>query len=54
MRLRRGSITNVKDLKAALKEEWGLLEVDYLKSLVASMSRRCQTVIEAKGGNTKY
>jgi len=45
---------NLTELKAALQEEWDSIDPDMTKSLVDSMSRRCQAVIAAKGGNTKY
>lgn len=51
---RRSSISNIKNLKIALIEEWARMDTEFAKHLVASMGRRCQAVIDAKGGPTKY
>lgn len=37
-----------------LKEAWTNIDKDVLKSLVESMPRRLQAVIQAKGAHTKY
>ncbi|GAA5814916.1 hypothetical protein MFLAVUS_008419 [Mucor flavus] len=42
------------ELTAALKEEWSLLDADYLETLFSSMGRRRQAVIEAEGSIAKY
>ena len=51
---RRPQMKTLKDLEAVLQEEWSKLDVEYAERLVASMTRRCQAVIEARGGTTKY
>ncbi|MBM6387041.1 MAG: transposase [Paenibacillus sp.] len=51
---RRTSIHNMNDLKADLEEERRRMDIEFAQRLVASMSRRCQAVIVAKGGPTKY
>ncbi|GAA5813989.1 hypothetical protein MFLAVUS_007479 [Mucor flavus] len=42
------------ELTAVLKEEWLLLAVNYLETLLSSIGRRCQAVIEAEGSIPKY
>ena len=42
------------ELFQALEDGWKRLPVDLLTRLVASMPSRCQAVIDAKGGTTKY
>jgi transposase len=54
IREKRPSLTNVDELKVALKEAWGEIHVDLAARLVGSMNGRCQAVIDAKGGPTKY
>lgn len=44
----------MNDLKADLEEEWRRMDIEFAQRLVASMGRRCQAVIDAKGGPTKY
>lgn len=41
-------------LRAYVKQAWEALPEDFLKSLLASMPRRCEAVIEANGMHTKY
>lgn len=45
---------NEDELFAILKEAWEALPADTLQHLVESMPRRCQAVIDANGGPTKY
>ncbi|GIY83690.1 transposable element Tcb1 transposase [Caerostris darwini] len=47
-------ITSKEVLKTVLKEEWAKISVETTKTLVESMSRRLQAVIQAKGYATKY
>lgn len=47
-------IKNVDELKTALNVAWEGIHVDLAKRLVDSMKDRCQAVIDAKGGPTKY
>ena len=51
---RRVFIKNIHELKAALEEVWGEIHVDLAARLVGNMNDRCQAVIDAKGGPTKY
>lgn len=45
---------NIDELKCALKEEWENLDCSHFESVVASMPRRINAVLEAGGGPTKY
>ncbi|GFY10986.1 transposable element Tcb1 transposase [Trichonephila clavipes] len=47
-------ITSKEVLKKVLREEWAKLSVETPKTLVESMPRRLQAVIQAKGYATKY
>ncbi|EPS35363.1 hypothetical protein H072_11274 [Dactylellina haptotyla CBS 200.50] len=44
----------VKQLKAVLEEVWYSLAAEYFENLAASMPKRVQAVIDAKGWYTKY
>ena len=52
--IRKHEITNKEILKNKLQEEWNKIEPQYLTKLIASVPRRLQNVINAKGGHTKY
>lgn len=52
--LRKRVVKTVVELKAALHDIWANIEEDTTRTLVESMKRRLQAVIEAKGGPTKY
>jgi hypothetical protein len=41
-------------LRAAVKEAWDAVPVEFLRELINSMPARCQAVIDAEGGYTKY
>ncbi len=45
---------NGDDLKAALKATWASITPEQCHRLIASMPRRIDAVIHAKGGPTKY
>jgi hypothetical protein len=45
---------NVRELAGALVEEWGNVSQHELANLVQSMRRRCTSVLNAAGGNTRY
>jgi len=54
LRSRRPDIKNTEDLRQTLIEIWEELVPEFAKTLVSSMSKRCQGVIDAKGDATKY
>lgn len=45
---------NSEDLERYAKEEWKKIPKELCADLVVSMPRRCQAVIDARGGATKY
>ena len=44
----------LQELVDALLEEWRVIPQETICRLIRSMSRRCQAVIRARGGNTRY
>ncbi len=46
--------TNEKELFELLSDSWQNLSLNLLQSLVESMPKRCQAVIDADGWPTKY
>ena len=46
--------TNAKELKAAIEASWSSITPRQCHRLIASMPRRIDAVIHAKGGPTKY
>ena len=51
----RGRVCKTEmDLYQTMQEEWRRIPLNYLRSLVASMHRRCEAVIANKGMPTKY
>lgn len=53
-KIRERGPRNLSDLKAIVLEEWNKITTDVCQKLVESMPRRCQAVIDSKGGHTKY
>ena len=53
-RIRKKNMKNNTELWETIQEEWNQISVDVCKTLVDSMPRRCQAVLEAKGYATKY
>lgn len=47
-------VTNKENYFLALKKAWDELDPQHLRNLVESMQKRCQLVIEAKGGHIDY
>ena len=45
---------NVRDLKDAILVAWNEIELDTLQNVVKSMPDKLVSIIETKGGNTKY
>ena len=48
------SFSKKDNLKVAIEEAWEKIQPEETKSLVKSMPRRLEAVIQAKGGQTKY
>ena len=46
--------SNKEELFRVVSEAWSNITSDRCRTLVQSMGRRCQAVIDAKGGPTKY
>ncbi|ORE05197.1 hypothetical protein BCV72DRAFT_331613 [Rhizopus microsporus var. microsporus] len=51
---RRSEIRNIEELSVALREELEKISPGLAAYLVGSMKARCEAVIAAKGGLTKY
>jgi transposase len=41
-------------LREAVAEAWNAITTDQIRELIQSMPARCQAVIDAQGGHTKY
>lgn len=54
IRSRNVAPTNVRQLFVALQEEWETIPQQHIQRLVSSMSRRCRSMIVARGGHTPY
>jgi transposase len=54
LRQRRQQPGNVQQLRQALVAEWNAIHQPDIGTLVNSMRRRCQAVIDAQGGHTRY
>ena len=51
---RRSGIRNTEELSVVLRKEWEKINPGLTACVVGSMKARCEAVIEAKGGSTKY
>ena len=47
-------VENVRDLANALKQEWTRIPQRVIRKLIFSMRRRCDAVVVAAGGHTRY
>lgn len=54
VRERTDDVTTLQDLARILVEEWDAIPQNRIRRLVQSMRRRCQAVIAAFGGSTRY
>ena len=45
---------NVGELRIAVVEEWRRLSQETIDNIILSMPRRVETLIRARGGNTRY
>ena len=55
-RLRQRDVApaNLRQLSFALREEWAAIPQQQIQRLIGSTSRRCRSLIEARGGHTPY
>lgn len=54
VRARDPPVENLLELEQALHEEWNNIPMQSIRSLIQSMRRRLQSVINARGGYTQY
>lgn len=54
VRMRQNQPETLRDLSRALVEEWNNMPVDRINTLIGSMRRRCEAVVVANGGHTRY
>lgn len=54
VRQRQHPPTNLRELREAVVQEWQNIPQRSVRLLVRSMRRRCQAVIDARGGHTRY
>lgn len=53
-RLARRNIPNIAALAPAIAEEWAAIPQDLVRRIIRSMRSRCEAVIRAQGGATRY
>lgn len=51
---RRRQMDNVRQLEAALVQEWNAIPQNTIQRLINSMRRRCTACVNANGGHTRY
>jgi hypothetical protein len=44
----------LQQLVNALQDEWNNIPQQAIRTLISSMGRRCQAVIDSRGGHTRY
>ena len=54
VRHRQQQSQTLQQLRDALQDEWRRIPQRHLRRLIHSMPNRCQAVIDARGGNTRY
>lgn len=54
VRARQPAPQSLRQLAVALQEEWVNIPQEVIRNLILSMGRRCQAVINARGGHTRY
>lgn len=54
LRKRNPQPDNLQELAVVLAEEWTLIDQQIIDNCITSMPRRCQAVIAARGGPTRY
>lgn len=54
VRSRQNAPQTMEELSGAIQEEWENVSQEFINNLVESMPRRCQAVIDVRGGPTRY
>lgn len=54
VRQRQPAPQSLQQLANALQAEWANIPQQFIQNLTSSMGRRCQAVIDANGGHTRY
>ena len=54
MQVREPPVQNIRQLEAALHQEWQQLSQQDIQRLTGGMRRRVEAVIQARGGYTRY
>lgn len=54
VKVQENNPTSLQQLRQVIVNEWNKIAPETTAKLVASMPRRCQAVVHAKGGHTKY
>lgn len=54
VRRRPNHLQSLAELEQALIQEWNNLPLVLIRRYIRSMSRRCNAVINSRGGHTKY
>lgn len=44
----------LQELKVALVEEWDSIDQNVIRQLIQGMPRRIHTLLDVRGGNTRY
>ena len=50
----QNSSETLQELRDALVHEWNNIPQAFIQQLIGSMRRRCETVVAARGGHTRY
>jgi hypothetical protein len=45
---------SLQQLMNALQDEWNNIPQQVIRTLITPMGRRCQAVIDSRGGHTRY
>ena len=53
-RIRKMQLDTADQLRNALRREWRRLPMVYVRRLIRSMRDRCNAVVAANGGHTRY
>lgn len=53
-KVRRNNPETIAELEEQIQIAWDSINEDQIENLINSMTRRCEAVIKARGGHTKY